>query len=146
MSRDERGSQQGSQSSHSHHEDEEQPNHHDQMRMAGKKTEDLHTNPIGIYGWRKRCLYFFLLLLVVMIVVNLGLTIWILIVLRFNVVSHGFCLVIFLLGYIHQCRCVLFLILSALFSSGRTCLFRYYCQICLSLDQSINQSTNQSIN
>lgn len=67
------------------------------MRMVGKKTEDLHTNPIGIYGWRKRCLYFFLLLLVVIIVVNLGLTIWILIVLRFNVVSHEFCLAIFLL-------------------------------------------------
>lgn len=44
-------------------------------------------NPIGIYGWRKRCLYFFMLLLVVVIVVNLGLTIWILVVLDFNVVG-----------------------------------------------------------
>ena len=41
----------------------------------------------GIYGWRKRCLYFFLLLLLVVIVVNLGLTIWIIVVLDFNVVS-----------------------------------------------------------
>ena len=95
MSGHERGSQQGSQSSHSHHGDEEELNQHDQLRMAEKKSEDLRTNPIGIYGWRKRCLYFFLLLLVVIIVVNLGLTIWILIVLRFNVVSHGYCLVIF---------------------------------------------------
>lgn len=44
-------------------------------------------NPIGIYGWRKRCLYFFILLLLVVVVVNLGLTIWILVVLDFNV--HG---------------------------------------------------------
>lgn len=46
-----------------------------------------NNNPIGVYGWRKRCLYFFVLLLVVMLLVNLGLTIWILVVLRFNVVS-----------------------------------------------------------
>ena len=49
--------------------------------------EDLQTNPIGVYGWRKRCLYFFVLLLVVMVVVNIGLTIWILVVLDFNIVS-----------------------------------------------------------
>ena len=41
---------------------------------------------VGIYGWRKRCLYFFLLLLVVVILVNLGLTIWILTVMDFNMV------------------------------------------------------------
>ena len=45
-------------------------------------------NPIGIYGWRKRCLYFFILLLVVVVVVNLGLTIWILVVLDFNLVRR----------------------------------------------------------
>lgn len=39
---------------------------------------------IGVYGWRKRCLYFSLLLLLVIIAVNLALTIWILIVLDFN--------------------------------------------------------------
>ena len=42
---------------------------------------------IGIYGWRKRCLYLFLVLLLVIIAVNLALTIWILVVLDFNLVS-----------------------------------------------------------
>ena len=46
-------------------------------------------NPIGLYGWRKRCLYLVIVLLVVVILVNLGLTIWILVVLDFNVVSNA---------------------------------------------------------
>ena len=54
-------------------------------------TQQLHAqennNPIGVYGWRKRCLYFFVLLLVVVLIVNLGLTVWILVVLHFNAVS-----------------------------------------------------------
>ena len=45
------------------------------------------TLKIGIYGWRKRCLYLFLVLLLVIIAVNLALTIWILVVLDFNLVS-----------------------------------------------------------
>ncbi|MEQ2166859.1 hypothetical protein GOODEAATRI_032696 [Goodea atripinnis] len=39
---------------------------------------------IGIYGWRKRCLYLFVLLLIVILVVNFALTIWILRVMWFN--------------------------------------------------------------
>jgi hypothetical protein len=46
-------------------------------------------NPIGLYGWRKRCLYFVIVLVVVLMLVNLGLTIWILVVLDFNVVSES---------------------------------------------------------
>lgn len=42
--------------------------------------------PVGIYGWRKRCLYFFILLLLVTMIVNLALTIWILKVMNFTVV------------------------------------------------------------
>ncbi|ELT89316.1 hypothetical protein CAPTEDRAFT_178434 [Capitella teleta] len=42
---------------------------------------------IGIYGWRKRCLYVFLLLLMVTVIVNLALTIWIIKVMDFNL--HG---------------------------------------------------------
>uniref|UniRef100_A0A8C0WQK6 Gamma-sarcoglycan n=1 Tax=Castor canadensis TaxID=51338 RepID=A0A8C0WQK6_CASCN len=42
---------------------------------------------IGIYGWRKRCLYLFVLLLLVILVVNLALTIWILKVMWFSPVS-----------------------------------------------------------
>ena len=98
------------------------------MRMAGEKTQDLHTNPIGIYGWRKRCLYFFLLLLVVIIVVNLGLTIWILIVLRFNVVSHEFCCVYMYTSIVVFC----FILVSYGIHVGPT--------VCLSINQSINRS------
>uniref|UniRef100_A0A673IAK3 Sarcoglycan zeta n=1 Tax=Sinocyclocheilus rhinocerous TaxID=307959 RepID=A0A673IAK3_9TELE len=43
--------------------------------------------PVGIYGWRKRCLYFFILLLLVTMIVNLALTIWILKVMNFTVDS-----------------------------------------------------------
>lgn len=43
--------------------------------------------PTGLYGWRKRLLYTAVILLLCLILVNIGLTIWILVVLRFNV--HG---------------------------------------------------------
>ncbi|KAM9826807.1 zeta-sarcoglycan-like [Neosynchiropus ocellatus] len=45
--------------------------------------------PAGSYGWRKRCLYFFLLLLVVTMIVNLALTVWILKVMNFSVEGMG---------------------------------------------------------
>ena len=44
---------------------------------------------IGIYGWRKRCLYCFVLLLMITAIVNLALTVWILKVMDFSVVSSG---------------------------------------------------------
>ncbi|KPP77894.1 gamma-sarcoglycan-like [Scleropages formosus] len=44
---------------------------------------------IGIYGWRKRCLYLFVLLLLVILVVNLALTIWIVRVMWFNSEGMG---------------------------------------------------------
>lgn len=43
-----------------------------------------HTYMIGIYGWRKRCLYLFVLLLIIILVVNFALTIWIFRVMWFN--------------------------------------------------------------
>ncbi|XP_056013262.1 delta-sarcoglycan-like [Ostrea edulis] len=46
-----------------------------------------HHQPVGIYGWRKRCLYVFILFLMVLTIVNLALVIWILRVLNFSV--HG---------------------------------------------------------
>ena len=52
-----------------------------------KKKEERSILPIGIYGWRKRFVYCFILLLVVMVLVNLSLTIWILVVMNFNIVS-----------------------------------------------------------
>ena len=57
--------------------------------MAARKYE-LDGNrrvPTGLYGWRKRLLYLAVVLLFCLILVNLGLTIWILSVLRFNI--HG---------------------------------------------------------
>ncbi|XP_044041077.1 zeta-sarcoglycan-like isoform X2 [Siniperca chuatsi] len=42
-------------------------------------------SPVGLYGWRKRCLYFFLLLLLVTMIVNLALTVWIMKVMNFSV-------------------------------------------------------------
>lgn len=46
-----------------------------------------HTYTIGIYGWRKRCLYLFVLLLIIILIVNLALTIWIFRVMWFNTVG-----------------------------------------------------------
>nr|AAH77085.1 Sarcoglycan, gamma [Danio rerio] len=45
---------------------------------------------IGIYGWRKRCLYLFVLLLLIILVVNFALTIWILRVMWFNAEGMGY--------------------------------------------------------
>lgn len=51
------------------------------------RPEPDHVYKIGIYGWRKRCLYLFVLLLIVVLVVNFALTVWILRVMWFNTVS-----------------------------------------------------------
>lgn len=48
-----------------------------------------HVHKIGIYGWRKRCLYFFVLLLMILILINLALTIWILKVMNFTIDGMG---------------------------------------------------------
>ncbi|XP_075999942.1 zeta-sarcoglycan-like isoform X3 [Genypterus blacodes] len=45
--------------------------------------------PVGLYGWRKRCLYFFLLLLMVTMIVNLALTVWIIKVMNFSMDGMG---------------------------------------------------------
>ncbi|KAG7458577.1 hypothetical protein MATL_G00221880 [Megalops atlanticus] len=59
-----------------------QPNHLQRPACAA-------AYPVGIYGWRKRCLYFFVLLLLVTMIVNLALTIWILKVMNFTVDGMG---------------------------------------------------------
>uniref|UniRef100_A0A8C4V869 Sarcoglycan zeta n=1 Tax=Falco tinnunculus TaxID=100819 RepID=A0A8C4V869_FALTI len=51
------------------------------------RTEHPQFYPVGIYGWRKRCLYFFVLLLLVTMIVNMAMTIWILKVMNFTVDS-----------------------------------------------------------
>jgi hypothetical protein len=45
-----------------------------------------YTHSVGVYGWRKRCLYAFILFLTVVIVINLSLTVWIMSVLDFTTV------------------------------------------------------------
>ncbi|KAL4690986.1 hypothetical protein H8959_013947 [Pygathrix nigripes] len=49
-----------------------------------ERPENPYVYKIGIYGWRKRCLYLFVLLLLIILVVNLALTIWILKVMWFS--------------------------------------------------------------
>uniref|UniRef100_A0A3Q2GJX2 Uncharacterized protein n=1 Tax=Cyprinodon variegatus TaxID=28743 RepID=A0A3Q2GJX2_CYPVA len=51
--------------------------------------------PVGLYGWRKRCLYFFLLVLFVTMIVNLALTVWIIRVMNFSMVICFFVCVSF---------------------------------------------------
>ncbi|XP_056467592.1 gamma-sarcoglycan [Gadus chalcogrammus] len=48
-----------------------------------------HVYKIGIYGWRKRCLYLFVLLLIAILLVNFALTIWILRVMWFDTDGMG---------------------------------------------------------
>uniref|UniRef100_A0A8C0JJI4 Sarcoglycan zeta n=2 Tax=Caniformia TaxID=379584 RepID=A0A8C0JJI4_CANLU len=61
------------------------------------RAENAQLYPVGIYGWRKRCLYFFVLLLLVTMIVNLAMTIWILKVMNFTVVSTTMTLYLLLL-------------------------------------------------
>ena len=44
---------------------------------------------IGIYGWRKRCIYLFIVFMMATVVVNMALTIWILRVLHFSIVRSS---------------------------------------------------------
>ncbi|XP_007889652.1 delta-sarcoglycan [Callorhinchus milii] len=52
-------------------------------------SENQYVYKVGIYGWRKRCLYFFVLLLMILLLVNLALTIWILKVMNFTTDGMG---------------------------------------------------------
>ncbi|XP_063059731.1 delta-sarcoglycan [Engraulis encrasicolus] len=54
-----------------------------------QSSEKPHVYKVGIYGWRKRCLYFFVLLLMSLILINLALTIWILKVMNFTIDGMG---------------------------------------------------------
>ena len=67
---------------------QEQYTHH---RSSMPSSEGPQVYKVGIYGWRKRCLYFFVLLLMILILVNLAMTIWILKVMNFTIVSKNTC-------------------------------------------------------
>nr|XP_034961638.1 delta-sarcoglycan isoform X2 [Zootoca vivipara] len=58
-------------------------------RSTMQSSEGPHVYKVGIYGWRKRCLYFFVLLLMILILVNLAMTIWILKVMNFTIDGMG---------------------------------------------------------
>ncbi|KAM9313432.1 delta-sarcoglycan [Gastrophryne carolinensis] len=59
------------------------------QRSTLSSSEGPHVYKVGIYGWRKRCLYFFVLLLMILILVNLAMTIWILKVMNFTIDGMG---------------------------------------------------------
>ncbi|XP_074072315.1 gamma-sarcoglycan isoform X1 [Macrotis lagotis] len=54
-----------------------------------ERPDNQYVYKIGIYGWRKRCLYLFVLLLLIILVVNFALTIWILKVMWFSPTGMG---------------------------------------------------------
>lgn len=65
------------------------PNNGHTGNTAEEEEEFVHRQqPVGIYGWRKRCLYAFILFLMVLTILNLALIIWILRVLNFSVVNN----------------------------------------------------------
>merc|ERR1712142_1452199 len=65
---------------------QEQCSHRNNVLQSSEKAQ---VYKVGIYGWRKRCLYFFVLLLMILILVNLALTIWILKVMNFTIDGMG---------------------------------------------------------
>ncbi|CAD5216189.1 unnamed protein product [Bursaphelenchus xylophilus] len=58
--------------------------HTTMVHSSMKPVPDSDIYKVGIYGWRKRCLYGFIVLLTIVIVVNLALTLWIMTVLNFT--------------------------------------------------------------
>lgn len=46
--------------------------------------ENRYNFKLGIYGWRKRCLYALMLGLLIVVIVNLALTLWVLKVMEFS--------------------------------------------------------------
>ncbi|KAG5853001.1 hypothetical protein ANANG_G00068500 [Anguilla anguilla] len=69
--------------------EKEMTQEHFAQRNDVQASEKQQFCPAGISGWRKRCLYFFLLLLMILILVNLALTIWILKVMNFTIDGMG---------------------------------------------------------
>uniref|UniRef100_A0A7E4ZSN7 Delta-sarcoglycan n=1 Tax=Panagrellus redivivus TaxID=6233 RepID=A0A7E4ZSN7_PANRE len=65
------------------------PAHTTIVHSTMKPVPDSDIYRVGIYGWRKRCLYCFILILTLIIVINLVLTVWIMIVLNFGIDGMG---------------------------------------------------------
>ncbi|XP_075213987.1 sarcoglycan delta isoform X2 [Lycorma delicatula] len=67
--------------------------HHERQPVNGsQKSTTMGRQPgphIGIYGWRKRCLYLLILALLVVVILNLALTLWVIKVMEFNTNGMG---------------------------------------------------------
>lgn len=59
----------------------------DSVTSATRKQCDPIKTQIGIYGWRKRCLFVLILVLIFIVVFNLCLTLWFMEVMQFSSVS-----------------------------------------------------------
>lgn len=62
---------------------------HNSVALYSGKNTDAEIYRVGIYGWRKRCLYALILMLIAFIVINLAMTLWIMRVLDFNMDGMG---------------------------------------------------------
>ncbi|XP_050511082.1 gamma-sarcoglycan isoform X2 [Diabrotica virgifera virgifera] len=60
-----------------------------QSRLDPDSLDPKYNFRIGIYGWRKKCLYILILVLLIMVVVNLALTLWVLKVMEFSSEGMG---------------------------------------------------------
>jgi hypothetical protein len=65
------------------------PHHTTIIHSTIKPVPDSEIYKVGIYGWRKRCLYVFILILTLIIVLDFVLTIWIMVVLNFSTDGMG---------------------------------------------------------
>ncbi|CAB0033704.1 unnamed protein product [Trichogramma brassicae] len=59
----------------------------DKKNMGEPPARCTKSSNFGVYGWRKRCLYFLVLGLAVIVILNLALTLWLLKVMEFSFVS-----------------------------------------------------------
>ncbi|CAG2115809.1 unnamed protein product, partial [Medioppia subpectinata] len=61
----------------------------DERNVSANHLNSIRVHEIGFYGWRKKCLYFFVLLVTVAVVINAALTLWIIAVLSFSMEGIG---------------------------------------------------------
>ncbi|KAF7639486.1 hypothetical protein Mgra_00001163 [Meloidogyne graminicola] len=59
------------------------------VHSTTKPVPDSDIYRVGIYGWRKRCLYAFILVLTLVVFINLAFTFWIMTVLDFSLGGMG---------------------------------------------------------
>lgn len=59
------------------------------VRERVQNAENKYNFKIGIYGWRKRCLYVLILGLLIVVIINLALTLWVLKVMEFSSEGMG---------------------------------------------------------